>query len=51
MAREISVDISLQIGTGAQRAFFAIRPADKSGRDVELTTIKIIVPIGKVGRL
>jgi len=51
MAREISLDLSLQIGTGAHRTFFAIGLADKRGRGVELTTIKLIVPSGSVGRL
>jgi len=41
----------MEIGTGAQRAIFAIRSADKRGRGVELTTIKFIVPTGRVGRL
>jgi len=51
MAREISLDLSLQIETEAHRAFFAIRPADKKGRGVELTTTKFIVPTGSVGWL
>ena len=29
MAKEISLVLSFQIGTGAHRAFFAIRPVDK----------------------
>jgi hypothetical protein len=29
MAKEISLLLSFQIGTGAHRAFFAIRPLDK----------------------
>ena len=29
MAKEISLLLSLQIGTGAHRTFFAIRPVDK----------------------
>jgi hypothetical protein len=41
----------MKIETGAHRAFFAIIPADKRGRSVELTTIKLIVPTGRVGRL
>jgi len=41
----------MEMGTGAQRAIFAIRPTGKTGRGVELTTIKLIVPTGRVGRL
>jgi len=49
-AKEISLFLSLKIGTGAHRAFFATRSADKWA-GCEADHHQVILPTERVGRL